>query len=90
MGGKGSGGGAGEGGAGFGGDGLSGIGAPVRKSLLLQQSAVNLIKANKAADEVPILLIGERAFARGPGKLARRLWMIGIVNEIVIISGIRR
>ena len=90
FGGKGSGGGAGDGGAGLGGDGISGIGAPFRESLLLQRFAVNLINANEAADKIPILLIRESAIAWRPGKLARRLWMIGIVHEIVINPGIRR
>jgi len=57
FGGRGSGGGAGDGGPGLGGDGVSGIGVPVRESLLLKRFAINLINANKAADEVPIFLI---------------------------------
>ena len=90
MGGNGSGGGTGDGGAGLGGDGLSGIGVPVRESLLLQRFAVNLINANKTADKIPILLIRKNAIACRPGKLARRLWMIRIVHDIVINPGIRR
>ena len=95
MGGNGSGGGTGCGGCG--GDGrlgcvgeLSYIGAPVKESLLLQWFAVNLINANKAADKIPILLIRKSAIACRPGEIARRLWMIGIVHEIVINLGTRR
>jgi len=90
LGGKGSGGGTGHGGPGVGGDGLSGICVPIRESLLLQRFAVNLINANEAADKIPIPLIRESAIAWRPSKLARRLWMIGIVHEIVINPGIRR
>jgi hypothetical protein len=89
FGGKGSGGGTGGGGLGLGGEGLCGIAVPVRESLLLQRFAVNLINADKAADKIPILLIRKSAIACRPGKLARRLWMIRIVNEIVINPGIR-
>ena len=61
-----------------------------KESLLLQRFAVNLINANKAADKIPVLLIRESAIVCRPGKVARRLWMIWIVNEIVINPGIRR
>src|SRR5437868_15131647 len=64
-------------------------GALVRESLLLQRFAVNLINANKAADKIPILLIRKGAIVCRPGKVARRLWMIRIVHEIVINPGIR-
>jgi hypothetical protein len=83
-------GGAGLGGAGLGGDGLSDIGAPLIKSVLLQPFAVNLINANKASDKIPIFLIGEAASARGPSKLARRFWMIRVIDPIAFNSGIRR
>ena len=64
--------------------------ALVKESLLLQWFAVNLIDANEAADKIPILLIRKSAIACRPGEIARRLWMIGIVHEIVINPGIRR
>src|SRR6266480_3843102 len=64
-------------------------GGLVRESLLLQRFAVNLINANKAADKIAILLIREGAIVCRPGKVARRLWMIRIVHEIVINPGIR-
>src|SRR5215469_13303985 len=57
---------------------------------LLQPLAVNLINAHIAADEVPILLKGETAGVRRPGKLARRFWMVGIVNQIAFNSRVRR
>ena len=90
LGGNGSGGGIGVGGAGLGGDGFSGIGAPFRESFSLHPFAVNLINAHVAAYEIPVVLIGETASMRGPGKLARGLWMIRIVNIIFFDSGIRR
>ena len=62
----------------------------IRQSLLLQWFAVNLINANKAADKIPIFLICESAIVCRPGEIARRLWMIRIVDEIVINPGIRR
>ncbi|PYJ27534.1 MAG: hypothetical protein DME90_09935 [Verrucomicrobia bacterium] len=43
-----------------------------------------------AAHEIPILLIGETASVGGPGKLAWRLWMIRIINEVAFDSRIRR
>lgn len=89
LGGNGSGGGIGGGGAGLGGDGLSGIGAPFRESLSLQPFAVNLIDVHIAAYEIPIFLIRKTTSVRRPGKLARRLWMVGIVNQIAFDSGIR-
>jgi hypothetical protein len=55
FGGKGSGGGTG-GGVGLGGDGFSGMELLV-KNRLLQRFAVNLINANNAAYEIPVLLI---------------------------------
>ena len=61
----------------------------VKESLLLQRFAVNLINANKAAYKIPVLLIRESAIACRPDKLTGRLWMIGIIHEIVI-PGIRR
>ena len=61
-----------------------------KESFLLQRFAVNLINAKKAAYKIPILLIRESAIVCRPGKLARRLWMIWIVYEIVINSWIRR
>src|SRR4029077_15959887 len=64
-------------------------GALLKESLLLQRFAVNLINANEAADKIPILLIRKSAIARRPREIARRLWMIGIVHEVVI-PGIRR
>src|SRR4051794_4034262 len=60
-----------------------------KESLLLQRFAVNLINANNAADKIPIFLIRESTISCRPGKLARRLRMIWIVNEITI-AGIRR
>ena len=88
LGGKGSGGGTGHGGPGVGGDGLSGICVPIRESLLLQRFAVNLINANEAADKIPILLIRKSAIVCRPAEIAGRLWMIGIIHEIVINPGI--
>jgi hypothetical protein len=61
-----------------------------RNDKLLEPLAVNLINTNKASDKVPIFLIREAASVRGPGKLARRFWMIGVVDEIAFNSGIRR
>ena len=89
FGGKGSGGGTGGGGVGLGGDGFSSMEALVKESLLLQGFAVNSIDANEAADKIPILLIRKSAIPCRPGEIARRLWMIGIVHEIVINPGIR-
>ncbi len=63
---------------------------PLEESLLLQPFAVNLINAHVAADKIPIFLIGETAAVRGPSKLARRFWMVGIVNRICFDSRIRR
>src|SRR5204863_9950401 len=63
---------------------------PLGMTKLLQPFAVNLINAHVAAYEIPIFLIGETASVRGPGKLARRLWMIRIVNRICFDSRIRR
>ena len=60
------------------------------KLLLLERFSIHLINTNEAADKIPILLIRKNAIARRPGKIARRLWMIGIVHEIVINPGIRR
>ena len=51
-----------------------------RNDKLLEPLAVNLINTNKASDKIPIFLIREAASVRGPGKLARRLRMIRIVN----------
>ena len=90
FGGNGSGGGVGGAGVGLGGDGFSGIGISARESLLLERFAVNLINANKPADKIPILLIRKSAIVCRPGKIARRLWMIRIVHEIVINPGIGR
>lgn len=53
---------------------------PIKKSLLLQRFAVNLVNANKAADKIPILLIRERAIVRRPRQLPRRVRMIWIVH----------
>src|SRR6266487_1007417 len=61
-----------------------------RNDKLLQQFAVNLINAYIAAYEIPIFLIGETASVRGPGKLARRFWMVRIVNQIALNPRIRR
>ena len=63
---------------------------PLGMTKLLQPFAVNLINAHIAAYEIPIFLTGKTAGVRGPGKLARRLWMIRIVSEIGFDSRIRR
>src|SRR6266853_5377010 len=60
--------------------------SPLNESFLLQPLAVNLINANEAANEIPIFLICESTVAGGPGELARRFWMIGVVNEIAVNS----
>ena len=80
LGGNGSGGGVGLGGLGLGGVGLSGISAPLKESCSLQPLAVDLIKANEAADEIPIFLICKSIVAGGPGELTGRFRMIGVVN----------
>ena len=87
FGGNGSGGGAGAGGVG--GDGFLGIRISIRESLLLQWFGVNLVDANNAADKIPVLLVRKSAIARRPGEIARRLWMIGIVHKIAVLSRIR-
>ena len=56
---------------------------------LLQPLAVNLINADVAANEIPVFLIRKTPRVRGPYELARRFWVIGIVNEIALNSGIR-
>ena len=61
FGGNGSGGGRGGGGVGLGGDGFSGMELSLKESLLLQRFAVNLINANDAAYEIPVLLIRKSA-----------------------------
>ena len=68
----------------MGGDGFSAMKFSLGESVLLQRFAVNLIDADKAADEIPIFLIRKRAIVGRPGEIARRLWMIRIVNQIVI------
>ena len=88
FGGKGSGGGTGSGGVGLGGDGFSGMEPSLKESILLQWFAVNLINANEAADKIPILLIRKSAIVCRPAEIAGRLWMIGIIHEIVINPGI--
>ena len=65
-------------------------GASLRESFSLQPFAVNLVNAHKATDKIPVLLIQETASAWGPGKLARRFWMIGVVNEITFNATILR
>jgi hypothetical protein len=61
-----------------------------RNDKLLQPFAVNLINANEAPNEIPIFLVRKTARVRGPDKLARRFWVIRIVNKIALNSRIRR
>src|SRR2546423_13668658 len=56
----------------------------------LEPFAVDLIDENKTTDKIPIFLIRETKSARGPGKLARRFGVIGVVNEITCNSIILR
>ena len=66
------------------------FGPPSGESSLLQPFAVNLINANRTSDKIPVFLIRETVGARGPGQLARRFGMIGVVSEVTFNSIILR
>jgi hypothetical protein len=69
---------------------IEGFFGSARNDKLLQPLVVNLINANEAPNEIPIFLVRKTARVRGPDKLARRLRVIRIVNEIALNSRIRR
>ena len=65
-------------------------GGLTRNDKLLQPLVINLVNTNGASNEIPIFFVRKTASARGPSQLARRFWVIGIVNEIALDSRIRR
>src|SRR5438105_9474628 len=58
----------------------------VNRPYLLKKLAVDLKDAGEAAGKFPIFLIIKLALHRQPFQMARRVWMIRIINQIMIDS----